>query len=109
MNTPYFIYHPNGVKETGYLDWPHHPGHELITPFVKAIIGKFIINIPVLYDGYKADMFVAHTTEVDKEIGLKNVKATEMYCGYLMSKGVPEQYLPTIRGDAVVFPRRIWF
>ena len=109
MNTPYFIYRANGTEDRGSLDWPKEPGHERIIPMVKAIINEPAIHISVLFDGYRADMFVEYTDEVDEGVKLKNVKATEMYCRYLMSKGVPEQYLPTIRGDVVVFPRRIWF
>jgi hypothetical protein len=111
--TAYTIYRPDGSRERGSVDWPKHPGRDLIKRLVEPIIDGPIEHVTVLAPGLdRRDMFVDELGHIGKpEPKPRNERATAIYRAAWVHANPadnPEE-LPWIAGTAVLFDRIVWF
>lgn len=110
MRTDYTIYHPDGVREHRFVEWPEDPGYELIRDVVKPILnGGELEHVTVLHGGERLDMFVDDMGH-SKSLPL-NAEATAIYRNNALSRDPNRDpaTMPRIVGVAVLFARRVWF
>lgn len=126
MKTTYKVYYPNGSK-VGECDLPDEPGYDLLKALLVPLLFEGLDysgeleHVFILGDepGERADMFVDDVMQLRSPLPAVNTEATRLYraasvAAYARVYGQVraqerEQRMPDIRGNAVVFDRKVWF
>ena len=117
MQTTYTVFRVDGTSTDYTVDLPEDPGYDRIKGLVQPLISSLTLSGPyswfehvtVLFRDERCDMFVDEHG-LSKQLP-RNDAATVVYRNNWLTR-YPEkdpELLPSIRGDAVLFHRRIWF
>lgn len=111
MQTTYTLIGVNGANLQHEADLPREPGYTDLAKIIRPLIGRGrdFERVNVFHEGKYTDMFVDDSGMLD---GLPiNEVATAIYRNNVLTHepGTRAEDLPEIRGNAVLFSRKVWY